>query len=85
MKLLKSMRIGLLVMLSWHVNSDFSLSASTSEEDKRPNILLFQNLFGVPRAALLITCSTSGAIMTYGKNLICCLVWASFEETRRHG
>ena len=39
MKLLKSMRIGLLVMLSWHVNSEFSLSASTSEEDKRPNIL----------------------------------------------
>ena len=39
MKLIKRMRIGLLVMLSWHANLEFLLSASTSEEDKRPNIL----------------------------------------------
>ena len=39
MKLFKRMRIGLLVMLSWHANIEFSLLASTSEEDKRPNIL----------------------------------------------
>ena len=39
MKLFKRMRIGLLVMLSWHTNIEFSLSASTSEEDKRANIL----------------------------------------------
>ena len=39
MKLFKRMRIGLLVMLSWHINIEFSLSASTSEEDKRANIL----------------------------------------------
>ena len=39
MKLLKRTGTLLLVMLSWYVTSEFSLSASTSEEDKRPNIL----------------------------------------------
>jgi len=32
---------------------------------------VFQNLFGVPRAAFFITCSSSGAIMAYCKKLVC--------------
>ena len=39
MQLFKRMRIGLLVMLSWHAYSQLLLSETTMAENKRPNIL----------------------------------------------